>query len=221
MLKLPDLNKMFEYENNFYWSCTADRIAKIIAHYELYKTAAKMPGAIVECGVFKGASLIRFAIFEKLFGRSPGRRIIAFDTFDKLPRTSYVPDKRELKRYKSIAGEDCISRDQLYGMLERKRIGRSVELVEGDILKTVPAYVKTHPELRISLLNLDVDIYKPSVTILKWLYPRIVKGGLLLLDDYGVYNGETRAADEYFRNTDIKIRKFPFCVTPCYIKKKE
>jgi hypothetical protein len=105
------------------------------------------------------------------------------------------------------------------GVLRHKGIASHVELVKGDIRKTVPAYLKTHPALKISLLNLDVDIYEPSKIILEYLYPRIVKGGVILLDDYGVVAGETKAVDEYFRDSSVKIRKFPFCVTPSYIIK--
>ena len=58
MIPLPDFEKSFEYENNFYLSCHITRISKILAQYELFKLVNKIPGAIVECGVFKGESLI-------------------------------------------------------------------------------------------------------------------------------------------------------------------
>jgi len=95
-----------------------------------------------------------------------------------------------------------------------------VELVEGDVTKTLPQYIKEHPEFKISLLNLDVDIYEPSKVILQELYPRVVKGGVIILDDYGIFPGETTAVDDYFKGQDIKIRKFPFCMTPSYIVKE-
>ena len=80
-MHLPDFSKAFEYENNFYLSCDNTRISKIIAHYELFKMTMHLPGAIVECGVFKGASLVRFAGFRDLFGNSYSRKIIGFDIF--------------------------------------------------------------------------------------------------------------------------------------------
>ena len=52
-----------------------------------------------------------------------------------------------------------------------------------------------------------------------YLYPRIVKGGILILDDYGTFPGETKAVDEYFKDKDIKIKKFPFAATPSFIIK--
>ena len=49
MIKLPDFTKSFEYENNFYLSCSSSRIAKTLAHYELFKLANNLPGEIIEC----------------------------------------------------------------------------------------------------------------------------------------------------------------------------
>ena len=67
MIKLPNFHNPFDHENNFYLSCENSRIGKMIAHYELFQLSSKSQGHIVECGVFKGISLIRFATFLKLF----------------------------------------------------------------------------------------------------------------------------------------------------------
>ena len=75
--------------------------------------------------------------------------------------------------------------------------------------------------MKISLLNLDVDIYAPSVTILKSLWPRIVKGGVIILDDYGKFTGETNAVDEFFKGKNVSIKKFPFAQFPSYIVKND
>ena len=117
------------------------------------------------------------------------------------------------------AGNQSISKNQMLKVLKHKGLGKKIELVQGDITKTVPKYVKDHPELKLSLLNLDTDVYEPAVTILKYLYPRITKGGILILDDYGVFPGETKAVNEYFKGGKIKIQKFKFS-TPQYIIKK-
>ncbi len=220
MITLPDFSCTFEYENNFYLSCDSTRIGKILAHYELYKLVMNVPGSIVECGIFKGTSLVKFATFRDLFGNSYSKKIIGFDTFSKFPETEFEQDKFPRNKFVENAGEESISRQQLLDILDKKRLEKNVELIEGDILKTVPTYLEQHPELTISLLNLDTDIYEPAVVILEKLYPRIVKGGILILDDYGVFPGETKAVNEYFADQDIEIKKFPFCMTPCYVVKK-
>ena len=128
-------------------------------------------------------------------------------------------DKNELNLFLKEAGNESISKPQLMKILKKKKIEKNLELVKGDITKTVPEYVKSHPELRICLLNLDTDVYEPAVTILENLYPRIVKGGILILDDYGVFAGETKAAEEYFKDKKAEIKKFSFSTTPCYVVK--
>lgn len=134
--------------------------------------------------------------------------------------------KRNLKttsliasRYVDAAGSQSIGKEQLEAVLGNKGVGKNLELVAGNICETVPKYLEENPHLRISLLNLDVDIYEPSVTILEHLYPRLVPGGVLVLDDYGVFPGETTAVDEYFRDQQVEIHKFPFAATPSFVRK--
>ncbi len=94
-------------------------------------------------------------------------------------------------------------------VLAEKGCNENIELVEGDIINTVPRYVQENEHLRISLLNLDTDIYKPSKVILENLYPKIVNGGVLIMDDCGTFPGETKAIEEYFdnRNEKPKLKK--------------
>lgn len=218
MIKLPDFSKAFEYENNFYFSSAPSRLGKCLAHYELFKMANKVEGEIVECGVFKGASFLRFATFQEIFGKRP-RKIIGFDTFGAFPDTCFKADKPRRQAFIDSAGEMSISKAQLLSLVKHKGLTSSVELVVGDILKTVPAYVKAHPNLKIALLNLDTDIYEPAVVILKHLYPLIVKGGVFISDDYNVFPGETKAIDNYFGKKNI-VKKFPKIKTPSFIIKR-
>ncbi len=220
MIELPSFDDPFSFENGFYLTCDAARIGKFLAHYELFKMALGKPGAIVECGVFKGASLARFAMFRKLFEGSSGRHIVGFDMFGPFPETTFEADVSHREEFVKSAGLESIDTDQLMEVLRRKQCDENVELVAGNICDTVPAFVKSNPDLQINLLNLDTDIYEPAVTILENLYPRIVPGGILILDDYHVFPGETQAVDDYFRGRNIEIKKFPFANTPCYIVKE-
>ncbi len=219
MIKLPDFTKAFEYENNFYLSCDNMRLSKILAHYELFKMAKDLPGTMVECGVFKGASFVRFAGFRDLFGNPFSHKLIGFDIFGSFPKTNFEDDKKYINNFIRTAGEQSISKEQLIEVLKKKGIDKNVELVEGDVVKTIPEYLENNPHLKISLLNLDTDIYEPAVAILEHFWHRIVRGGILILDDYGVFPGETKAVDDYFKDKNVKILKFPFAMTPCYIIK--
>jgi len=217
MINLPDFEKSFEYENNFYLSCQNSRIAKILAHYELFKKIKNVKGDIVECGIFKGASLIRFAAFQDIFKIK--KKIIGFDNFGKFPHTKFKGDQVLRKKFIKDSGEEGISKKQLIEILERKQIVNNIKLIKGDVTKTIPKFIKNNPRLKISFLNLDTDAYEPAVIILENLYPKIVKGGILLLDNYKSWPGETKAVDEYFKNKKIKIQKFDFSKSPHYIIK--
>ncbi|HEY1537973.1 MAG TPA: TylF/MycF/NovP-related O-methyltransferase [Solirubrobacteraceae bacterium] len=219
MMELPDFSRSWEYENNFYLSCDATRISKLLAHYELMRSVAGLPGAIVECGVFKGASLARFAMFRELFGNAHGKRIIGFDAFGAFPETAFADDVAHRSEFVATAGESGVSVAQMEEVLRHKGVHENVELIAGDINVTVPEYAARNPELRISLLNLDTDIYEPAVTVLEHLYPRVVRGGVLILDDYTTWPGETAAVDEYFAGQGVTIEKFEFAMTPCFVRK--
>ncbi len=218
MIKLPDFKKSFDYENNFYLSCDSSRLQKILVSYELFNMAKHLKGDIVECGVFKGTSLVRFAMLRKIF--STQKKIIAFDTFGKFPETNFLADKKSRKKFITDAGNQSISTNQLMKVLKYKNTQKNIKLIKGDINKTVPEYVKKHKDLKISLLNLDTDIYEPAVTTLENFYPKIVRGGVLILDDYGVFPGETKAVNDFFRNKNVKIKNFAFSKTPHYVIKQ-
>jgi len=218
-LVLPDFDAAFEYENAFYLASDVSRMGKLLAHYELFRRTLEVPGAIVECGIFKGASLVRWATFRQLFGGPESKSIVAFDVFGEFPETGWEPDKAVRDRFIDAAGSQSIGVDQLRSVLKHKGIGANVDLVQGDITETLPAYVEAHPQLTISLLNLDTDVHEPAVTILECLWPRIVPGGVLLIDDYGVFPGETSAVDAYFEDKPVTLQKLPFNNTPTYVVK--
>ena len=220
MIKLPDFNKSFEYENNFYLSCDGSRITKLMSHYELYKLVMDLPGVIIECGVFKGASFARWAMFRNMFRNYYSHKLIGFDTFGKFPETEYKDDKKVRQNFIDNAGDQSISKNQLMDCMLKKDCAENIQLIEGDICETVPSFLQKHPETKIALLNLDTDIYEPAVTILEHLWPRIVKGGILIIDDYGVFPGETKAVDDFFKDKEVTIKKFPWASSPCYVIKQ-
>jgi hypothetical protein len=219
MIKLPKLRNSFEYENNFYLTCNSDRISKILIQYELFLKTQKISGDIIECGVYKGLSLIRLAIFRNLLQKQ-SKKIIGFDTFGKFPSAKFSKDVKQRKKFLEKSGEQSISTTQLSKILKQKKISKNVELVKGDVAKSIPNYLSKNPNLKISLLNLDVDLYEPSKIILENLFPKISKGGILILDDYNIFPGETKAVNEYFKNKNYTIKQFEFRKTPSYVIKK-
>ena len=90
------------------------------------------------------------------------------------------------------------------------------ELVKGDISQTAPAYVEAHKDLRISLLHLDLDLYDPTLAALQAFYPRVVKGGMVIIDDFGLddWPGAAKAMETYFGDAMPTLRKFHFHESP-------
>ena len=149
-----DFARAWDCENDFYLSCDTTRISKILAAYELNKMVLDLPGHVIECGVFKGTSLSRFAIFRSLLGNVYLRRsslsIFSASFREHSFRMTSRPENISFKRRE----RESISVEQMREGLDRRGIGQNVELVPGDITLTVPEYAKNKPELNISLLNL-------------------------------------------------------------------
>lgn len=207
----------WNHENAFYLTSDIRRIAKLLAHYEIYKMITDLPGNVVECGVYKGASLLRFATFREVLESPYSRTIIGFDAFGEFPKPDSEQDRAFVARFESEGGQG-ISLEEMSKALQHKSI-RNVELIKGDIADTVPQYVTEHPELRIALLHIDVDVYDPTRIILEQLYHRVVRGGIVVFDDFGMVAGETRAIEEFFGSNGPTLGKLPISHVPAYVKK--
>ena len=103
-------------------------------------------------------------------------------------------------------------------LLKAKSFGH-FELVEGNVLNTLPKYLEDNPATRLALLHLDMDVKEPTDLALELLYDRVVPGGLVVLDDYNSVAGETISVDEFARERGLKIEKLPFYTTPAFIRK--
>ncbi len=215
MFKNLDKKKIWESENIFYLKSDVTRISKLLYQYEIYKKILKLPGDVVECGVFKGASLVRLLTFRENLENTFSRKIIGFDAFGKFPKASN--DKKTKKLI--LPFKKGISKNELELYLNDKKF-INYELVKGDVRKTLPIFLKKSPEIKISLLHLDMDIYEPTKFVLKKIYDRIVRGGIILIDDYTAVPGSTRAIDEFLKkNKKLKIQKLGFYKLPAFIIK--
>lgn len=212
-----DVKKTWHYENGYYLTSHTTRLTKAIAQYEIYKMIIDLPGHVLECGVYKGASMIRLATYRDMLESSYSRKIIGFDAFGKFPSQNDSHDKEFIQRFESDGG-DGISVDELSRVLSYKDI-LNYELVKGDVKKTVPQYLHNNPELKIALLHIDVDVYKPTADILNFLFEVVVKGGIIMLDDYAAVSGATKAVDEFIKRNDLKIEKLSISHIPAFIRK--
>ena len=205
-----DTSKEFDYENGFYLTSQPYRMGNILAHYELYKKITELPGDVIELGVFKGGSLIQFCTFRELLENENSRKIVGFDVFGEFHGTEKVKSDRDfVEMWNESFSNDFLEKEDIELCLQHKKFG-NVELVKGNILETVDEYLEKNPHTRIALLHIDTDVYEPAKYGLEKLFDRVVKGGVIVLDDYAKIEGETIAVDEFFKNYDYKIKKFSF-----------
>ena len=95
------------------------------------------------------------------------------------------------------------------------------ELVSGDICKTASEYVSERPGARISLLYIDLDVEEPTYAALEALWPRVVKGGIVVFDEYAFHSwSEANGVDNYFVDKDVEIKSLDYICPTAYVVKK-
>ncbi len=213
-----DPSKKWDYENGFYLTCETGRLGKFLNHLEIYKKILSLPGDILEFGVYKGASIMRLFAFRELLETESSRKIIGFDAFGKFPKNLTLESDLEFVDKFEDNGGDGISVEDLTNCIKAKKYS-NYELIPGDINVTLPKWLKEHPEKRFSLIHIDVDVYEPTKTILENAYSNLVPGGVLMLDDWGTVEGETRAVEEFF-GSSLKLQKPIHYHIPAFIIKE-
>ncbi|GHV75099.1 hypothetical protein AGMMS49940_24010 [Spirochaetia bacterium] len=106
--------------------------------------------------------------------------------------------------------------------MRRKRF-ENIYLVEGFIPETFSKYFEQKPATQIALLHIDVDVYEPTKACLDNLYEKVVKGGLIVFDDYGQVDGATRAINEFIKTIgkdSAVIQKLPYNYIPAFMIKE-
>lgn len=198
-------NKLWESYNNLLLSDDTDRVKKLLARYEIFKKAIKVPGDIVECGVFKGAGFFYWLKLIKLFVPEEPRRVIGFDTFESFSDSLLDYEKESAKLFVDEALFDGIDPNEILKKANAAGFTNS-ELIAGDVLNSIPKYKKENKGFRICLLHLDLDTYLGTKAALENFYDLVTPGGIILLDEYGKRGwGESDAVDEFFADKKKNI----------------
>jgi cephalosporin hydroxylase len=196
---------------------------KAFAHYEVFRKIEALPGDIVECGVYKGASLLTFARFLETFCTGDRtRKVLGFDHFRGLVDRTEKDGLDDRVGNTAEGWNPAAFRDTLFALVDafnrdsfvpqRARI----ELVDGDVCQTAKAYAADNPGLRISLLHLDMDLYEPTLAALEAFWPRLLTGGIVLFDEFAIreWPGETEAVETFFKGAVPRVEKFGFASAP-------
>jgi hypothetical protein len=176
-----------------------------------YITRHRIPGDIVECGVWRGGSMQAAARTLLAHGDS-SRDLHLFDTYEGMP----PPTERDTRKRDDRTAAELLAAespddskvwavatldDVQDGMGQVGYPAERVHFVKGKVEDTIPEHA---PE-QISILRLDTDWYESTRHELEHLYPRLSSGGVLLLDDYGYWEGARQAVDEFLEATGERL----------------
>jgi O-methyltransferase len=177
-----------------------------------YIIAHDIPGDIVECGIGKGGSMMAIAktLLEK---NSTDRALYLFDTFAGYPPPTAVDKdlrggdasqllQASLKCKETPNGWDFSTLETVQSVMKSSGYDpRKIVYAKGRVEETVPGQAPA----RIALLRLDTDWYESTYHELTHLFPRLSVGGVLLIDDYGHWQGARRAVDQYLSEKKARV----------------
>jgi O-methyltransferase len=193
------------------FTMTSSERISALCHAIRYVARSNIPGDIVECGVWRGGSMMAAAM--TLLSEQKTRILHLYDTFEGMPPPS--PIDRAIKMSGKPASEILEQTDKsssvfwAYATLGEVQVNLEstgyprdlVHFIKGRVEQTLP---QTAPG-KISVLRLDTDWYESTKWELIHLYPRLAVGGVLIIDDYGFWEGAQKATDEYIRERQLPI----------------
>ena len=195
-----------------YALCNKENLWSLIQAIK-YISDKKIEGDFVECGVFRGGSLGILSQYAEKY--SLNCKIYGFDTFEEGFSNTTISDKDITLKRKKVKLEKTTA--NFYPTINevennlKKFINNNKyfpKLIKGDVLKTLKD-PKNIPE-KISILRLDTDLYLTTKIQLEILFPKLVSGEVLHIDDYGICPGVRTAVDEYFVNQKIWLHRVDF-----------
>ena len=192
-------------------------MTRLLARYEIFKHILHVKGSIVECGVYRGGGLMSWANFSTILEpNNLTRRIYGFDSFAGFPQVSAEDATTARTTKPGELAADCFGEMQeLIGAFDQNRfLGHvpKLELVRGDAGETIPAFIQSHPQIVISLLFLDFDLYQPTKIALEHFLPRMPKGAVIAFDelDNPAWPGETLALLHHRGINTLRLERLDF-----------
>jgi len=186
-----------------------------IDNLKLCRNFKSIQGNIIECGVWRGGMI---AAMAELLGND--RKYYLFDSFEGLPEVQEI-DGEAAKKWQGNK-EDPMYFDNCkaeigYAEKAMKLAGVvNYQLVQGWFSETLP---KFNVNEEIAILRLDGDWYDSIIQCLNYLYPAVAKGGLIILDDYYVWDGCSRAVHDYLGSHNLSDKIYQLDYNNCYIVK--
>lgn len=200
-------------------------LKRFLAHTQLFQQTLEVPGDIAELGVFRGLGLMTWANLLECFCVGDRTKVVyGFDNWQGFVEILPEDGENHAQTHKQVGGfSPAAYEEELQAALEIFDADRfvpwkaRVQLIKGNIERSVPAFLAEHPGVRFSLVHFDCDLYKPTRTALEAIWPRVSRGGLLLFDEYAIkeWPGETLAVDEFLADKPgLQIKTLPWTNVP-------
>jgi len=203
---------------DIYNFCKPFTMTSVERMYSLYKSVLyvldkNIEGDFIECGVWRGGSSMLIAKILSL-RNIKNRRLFLFDTFEGMSD----PTTLDVDFYGKTAEQLLVSTDKedpssiwCYSDFDEVKsnmnktgltLDEQIFMIKGMVEETIPEKLSTQ---KIALLRLDTDFYESTKHELKHLYPLLNNNGVIIIDDYGHWQGCRKAVDEYFDEKKINI----------------
>jgi O-methyltransferase len=159
-----------------------------------------LDGDLIECGVFRGGSLVQIGRMAQRM--TPTKSLFGLDTFEGHPfdGPEDVPSDQQLVHHKGLFAGN--SYERVAQTLEQNGIGNAV-LLKGRIEGTIGALA----DRKFCFAHLDLDLYESTRQALSFIVPRLVRGGVIVFDDYGSFDapGVEKAVSEILPRAEIEL----------------
>jgi hypothetical protein len=195
--------------NEFIFSNDTKLLGKLLHRFEYFNKIKDLPGDIVELGVFKGSGIATFSKFLDIYCPNSNKKVIGFDIFDPENSNDILEkdgnfDKDNMNIVYSKVSSSELLLENVIKRLDAMEIHKKYMLVKGDVEETLPKFLNDNPGFRISMLYIDVDLDRPTYYGLKYLWDRILPGGVVLFDEYEYHKfSESNGVDRFLQEKGL------------------
>lgn len=181
-------------------------LGQLLYRYELYKKVINLAGDIAEIGIFRGNTFLNWAKFVQIFEPYSHTQVYGFDWFKGM-----APGKNDDSHQE---GRYSADKEHLLNIIKWQKLEDIAIVEDMDVTKCLKEFVEERPYLRFKLLYIDCGIEEVMEASYKYLWPRLVKGGVLLMDHFNCSTSPTESGiiQKYIGNNIV--RQMPFARQP-------
>ncbi len=211
--------------NDFIFSSDIKVLGKLVARTLLAEETSRIPGDIVECGVYKGSGILTWLKLKQILFPNALKKVIGFDYFDTVALLDSLNglDRQRMSElfqergYQHETGAEQFLMDTIF---QAGFTVNDVELVKGDVSESIPKFLAKRPGFKISVLYMDLDLDVCTYNALSNLWSRVSRGGVVVFDEYAYHQwSEAQGVDRFFEDKDVEIKVLDYVCPTAYVRK--